>query len=107
MRPLKWMLKLSMAPMFAAICACSTLEPVRVAQIPLRQELRQCEALSPIRLEALPQLSEEPAVRAAQLAERGVFYVRDIAQADVLKDMCNKLAEVVSLVDANNAGPEN
>jgi hypothetical protein len=68
--------------------------------------LRQCEALAPIRSEALPQISEDAAIRGAQIAERAFWMRRDWAQADTVKDACNKLGEVVALVDQNNAGVE-
>jgi len=44
--------------------------------------------------------------RAVQFEERAAGDSRDLAQASVLREMCEKLGEVVSLVDANNAGPE-
>ncbi len=101
----KWTLKLSALLMSAAISACSTLQPVQVAQIPLRADLRQCEALAPVPSEAMPPVAAEPAVRQAQVEERAFWMMRDIQQADVVRDMCNKTAELVSLIDANNAGP--
>lgn len=55
--------------------------------------------------EALPAVSEDPAVRAAQTEERRVWMRRDWAQADLVRDMCLKNGELVALIDANNAGP--
>lgn len=106
MRLPKWTLTLFMTPTLMAICACSTLQPVRIAQIPLRAELRQCEALAPIPPEALPAVSEDAAVRAAQIQERAIWMRRDLLQANAVKDLCSKLGEIVSLVDANNEGPQ-
>lgn len=53
----------------------------------------------------MPPVAAEPAVRQAQVEERAFWMMRDIQQADVVRDMCNKTAELVSLIDANNAGP--
>ena len=102
---LKLILTPFMVPILMGIGACSHLAPVQVAQIPLRPELRQCEALAPMPLEALPAVAEDPVVRAAVIQERAAWMRRDLAQVDVVKDMCAKLGEVVTLVDANNAGP--
>lgn len=100
------MLTLSTMLMLGAISACSTLEPVRIAQIPLRDDLRRCEALAPMLPDALPPVPEDASVRAAVIRERAAWMRRDLAQADVVKDACNKLGELVALIDANNAGPE-
>lgn len=105
MRPLKLILKLSMPLTFAAISACSTLEPVQIAQIPLRPELRQCEVLLPMPPEALPAVDPDPHTREVQLRERGAWMGRDMAQADLVSDLCHKQTELVGLIDANNAGP--
>jgi hypothetical protein len=51
-------------------------------------------------------VAEEPATRATQVEERAFWMMRDIRQADVVRDMCNKNAELVSLIEANNTGPE-
>lgn len=106
MQPLKLIRALCLTLTSLAISACSTLQPVQVAQIPLRADLRQCVALEPIPREALPPVAEEPATRAAQVQERAFWMMRDIQQADVVRDMCNKNAELVSLIEANNAGPQ-
>lgn len=45
--------------------------------------------------------------RTIQFEERASGMQRDIAQADITNENCAKLDEVVSLVDANNAGSEN
>jgi hypothetical protein len=44
--------------------------------------------------------------RTAQIQERAVTVRRDVGQTNVGREMCNRLGEVVALVDANNAGPE-
>ena len=69
--------------------------------------MRQCEALPPVPSEAMPPVSAEAPVRQAQVEERAFWMMRDIQQADVVRDMCNKQAELVSLIEANNAGPSN
>ena len=74
---------------------------------PLRPELRQCVALDPMPPEALPPVSEDPAVRSTQLEERAAWMMRDIHQADIAREMCNRQGELIGLIDANNAGPEN
>jgi hypothetical protein len=51
-------------------------------------------------------VSEDEATRAVQIAERAFWMRRDWAQVDVVKEACNKLSEVVALVDQNNAGIE-
>ena len=72
----------------------------------MRDELRQCQALLPVPSEALPAMSVDAAIRAAQIAERAFWMRRDWAQANAVKDACNKLGEVVAIVDQNNAGVE-
>lgn len=106
MRRIRLILTLSMTLTLPAIAACSQTIAATTAQIPLRPELRQCVALSEVRSEDLPALPADPALRASQIEERRFWMRRDWAQADVVKDACAKLGEVVSLVDANNAGPE-
>jgi hypothetical protein len=44
--------------------------------------------------------------RSVQIQERAFGARRDLAQTQVGREMCNRNAELVSLVDANNAGPE-
>jgi len=56
--------------------------------------------------EALPAVDPEPHAREVQLRERAAWMGRDMSQADLVRDMCNKLGETVSLIDANNAGPQ-
>lgn len=106
MRPRKWILTLSMLPMFAAISACSHLTAVQVAQIPLRPDLTRCEVLAPMPPEALPEVDAEPHTREVQLRERGAWMGRDMAQADLVSDLCRRQAELVGLIQANNAGPQ-
>lgn len=106
MRLSKWMLRLSIAPMFAAICACSTLRPVEIAQIPLRPELTRCEVLTPMPPEALPALDADRHTQEVQLRERGAWMGRDMAQANLVSDLCHRQAELVGLIQANNAGPQ-
>jgi len=55
--------------------------------------------------ESLPQVTQAPDARASQLQERAFWMSRDIAQAGAQAENCAKLAEAVSLIDANNAGP--
>lgn len=108
MPPLNSTLKLCILPIGLVTSACSaTLQPVQIAQIPLRPELRQCVALDPMPPEALPPVSEDPAVRSTQLEERAAWMMRDIHQADIAREMCNRQGELIGLIDANNAGPEN
>lgn len=57
---------------------------------------------------AVMALIEEAAgdhARRVQIQERAVTVRRDVAQTNVGREMCNRLGEVVSLVDLNNAGP--
>ncbi|MGE0533125.1 MAG: hypothetical protein AB7P35_17590 [Hyphomonadaceae bacterium] len=54
--------------------------------------------------EALPALAAEAGARRAQLDERAFWMGRDLQQALVNREMCAKLGELVSLVEANNAG---
>lgn len=63
-------------------------------------------ALEPMPPEALPPVAEEAAARAAQINERAAWMRRDLAQADVVAEMCHKQGELLGLIDANNAGPE-
>ncbi len=105
LRP-KSTLSLCLMLMSVATSACSTLAPVQVAQIPLRADLRQCEVLPPIPFEAMPPVSADAAVRAVQIEERAFWMRRDISQADVVKDACEKAGELVALIEANNAGIE-
>ena len=79
---------------------------MRIAQIPLRDELRQCLALAPIAREALPAPAETEEARRAQIQERAVWMQRDLDQAAISRQMCNRNGELVSLIEANNAGPE-
>lgn len=106
MRPRKLILMLSILPTFAATSACSTLAPVQVSQIPLRPELTRCEVLAPMPPEALPAVDSEPHTREVQLRERGAWMGRDMAQADLVSDLCRRQMELVGLIEANNAGPE-
>lgn len=113
--------------------ACSASRDLRISQIPIRQELRQCAALVPTQPEQRQAIAPNPDfngfaavlgalpgapvilalqqaagdhARRIQFQERAAGDMRDIAQAAVIRENCEKLAEVVSLVDANNAGPE-
>jgi hypothetical protein len=56
--------------------------------------------------EALPPIAESDEARQAQILERSVWMSRDLAQSANAREMCNRLSEVVSLVDENNRGPE-
>jgi hypothetical protein len=56
--------------------------------------------------EALPPTAEAEEAQRAQIVERAFWFRRDLAQTSVNVEMCNRMAEIVSLVDANNAGPE-
>ena len=79
---------------------------VRVAQIPVRDGLRTCVALAPVPSEALPPIAVDPAHRGAQIDERAFWMSRDLAQTANNREACMKQAELVALIDANNAGPE-
>lgn len=57
--------------------------------------------------EALPPVAESEEARQAQIQERAAWMARDLMQADVSAEMCNRNGELVSLIDANNAGPSN
>lgn len=87
--------------------ACGTTSALRVSQIPLREDLTKCVALTALPSEALPALSDDPVVRAAQLQERGVWMRRDLEQTGIAREACNKQIELVALIQANNAGPSN
>lgn len=45
--------------------------------------------------------------RTVQFVERGRGDQRDLAQATVNRGNCERLQEAVSLIETNNAGPEN
>lgn len=51
-------------------------------------------------------VAEAEEARRAQVAERAFWMRREWSQADLVRDMCNKLSETVALIDANNAGPQ-
>jgi hypothetical protein len=73
----------------------------------MRDELRQCVALEAIQPEDLPPVAESPEAREVQILERAFWVRRDIAQTAIGRQMCNINGELVSLIEANNAGPEN
>ncbi len=73
----------------------------------MREELRQCVALEAIQPETLPPVAEDPQAREVQILERSFWLRRDIAQTAIGRRMCNINGELVSLIEANNAGPEN
>ena len=56
--------------------------------------------------EALPPIAESDEARRAQILERSAWMQRDLSQSANAREMCNRLGEVVALVDQNNAGPE-
>lgn len=91
--------------MSAGLMACGTTSSLRIAQIPLRPELRQCAALEPMPREALPPMAEDAEARRVQILERSAWMQRDLRQSANNRENCNRLGEVVALVDANNAGP--
>jgi hypothetical protein len=86
--------------------ACGTTS-VRVAQIPMREGLNECVALEALQPEDLPPVAESPEAREVQILERAFWVRRDIAQTAIGRQMCNRNGELVSLIEANNAGPEN
>jgi len=117
----------SMTLIVGLTAACGT--TLRVAQIPLRDELRQCLALEAIQREDLPPVASAESLRAAldalgiapapaieraalaytrqvQIEERAIMVRRDLAQTQVGREMCNRTGELVSLIEANNAGPQ-
>lgn len=105
--PLKRLtLLLFMTCIAALTTACGSTAHLRVSQIPLRESLTQCAALLPIQPETLPPMREEAAERSAQLEERAFWMRRDLSQTANNRDNCNKQSELVSLIQANNAGPE-
>lgn len=61
--------------------------------------------LEPVRSEHLPPVSEDRRAREVQLMERSFWYRRDLSQAEAIREACEKQAELVGLVRANNAGP--
>ena len=90
-----------------AMTACGTTSDLRIAQIPVRDGLRACPALAPMPPEALPPIAEDPAARAPQLQERALWMGRDISQTAVNREACDMAAELLALIDANNAGSQN
>jgi len=57
--------------------------------------------------EALPPPAEGEEARRVQIEERALWMARDLSAASIFAEMCNRNGELVSLIDANNAGPEN
>lgn len=114
-----------------ATSACST-PGVRVAQIPLREDLTRCLVLEPIAPEQwLPRVPDpdlsgifdaagvpRPAfmavlnraagdyARDAQIKEQEFGANRDLAQGEIVRTGCVKQAELATLIRINNAGPE-
>lgn len=74
--------------------------------IPLRAELTECVGLSAVPSEAMLAVSEDPSVRAAQVAERAFWMRRDVVQEGVAVTMCERLGEIVDLVNRNNEEAE-
>lgn len=100
----------------------------------MRAELRQCVALAPTPPESRPAIASDPDLsafapvlglapespamvalqeaagnyaRRAQYIERAAGDRRDLSQAAITREMCEKLGEALTLIDANNQGPQN
>lgn len=98
-------LTLLLASITMLTAACGTTR-LRVSQIPLRTDLTRCVALLPVPSEEMPRVSEDPATRATQVQERAFWMRRDLEQTANNRDMCGRQAELVTLIQTNNAGPE-
>lgn len=72
----------------------------------MRADLRQCVALVPVASEDLPAVAAEEPARSAQVQERAFWMRRDLDQTANNREMCNRTRELVTMIDANNAGPQ-
>lgn len=62
--------------------------------------------LTPISPEALPAVAADAAARASQIEERAFWMGRDLRQSANTRENCNRLGELVALIERNNAGVE-
>lgn len=119
----------------AATTACGTTYRLRVAQIPLRDDLAQCTRLAALTPDQLPAAAADPDsnadptfaallsalpagaqaaithaagdyARRIQLAERAPLLTRDIKQTANNRVNCERQSELVGLIRENNAGPQ-
>lgn len=79
--------------------------PIPPVEIPLRAEIAlPCVALAAPPESALPALSDEPAIRGVQIAEREYWMDGDTETQVAFANVCARNRELVGLIEAHNQG---